>query len=225
MIRRATGTLKRLTRTHLDALHTSSRLTSYFREHHQPMATDVTPERVLEALHDAGVNCVLMGTHALNTYRDEPRATQDVDVLVRKRDMRKAIRALRLAFPGLTVSDTPVVTRFIDPETQKGVLDVMKPTQTVFQIVFRHTVKVAHTHSIPNLEMALASKFAAMVSPHRRADKKMLDAGDFINVVLNNRTDIDLEKLGRLADKVYPRKGKEVLEMIEAIDAGKPLKL
>jgi hypothetical protein len=219
------GSLKSLMRTHREALHTSSRLTSYFRETHQPMAVDVKPERVIEVLHNAGIKPVLMGTHALNTYRDEPRATQDVDVLVRKRDVRKAIRVLHEAFPKLVINDTPVVTRFVDPKTEKVVLDVMKPSQTVFQVIFRHTVDVAQTHSIPDLEMALASKFAAMVSPHRRRDKKMLDGADFINVVLNNRKNIDVAKLARLAEKVYRGGSKEIVEMIRTIDAGGMLEL
>ena len=102
MIQRAGGTLEALVLAHLEALHTSSWLSSHFREHYQPMAIDVKPERVIEALHQASITCVLMGTHALNTYRDEARATQDVDVLVRKKDLAKAVRTLAKAFPGLT---------------------------------------------------------------------------------------------------------------------------
>jgi hypothetical protein len=178
MILRARGTLKSVVHAHLEALHTSSRLTSHFREHFQPMAIDVKPERVIEILHKAGITCVLMGTHALNTYRDEARATQDVNVLVRKKDISKTIKTLAAAFPELTINDTPVVTRFVDPSTAKVVLDVMKPAQAVFQVIFRHTIPVGDTHRIPDLEMALASKFAAMVSPDRRPDKKMIDGGD-----------------------------------------------
>src|SRR5262249_32978494 len=137
----------------------------------------------------------------------------------------RTIRALREAYPDLIVSDFPVVTRFVDPTTGKGVLDVMKPTQVVYQVIFRHTLPVADTHLIPDLEMALASKFAAMVSPNRNADKKMIDGGDFINVVRHNRADIDLRKLQRLADKVYPNGGAEILRMIEDIDAGRTIQV
>lgn len=189
------------------------------------MATDVTPEGVIDALSRAGVICVLMGTHAINTWRSEPRATQDVDVLVRKKDIRKAIRALREAYPALIVHEFPVVARFVDPATNKAVLDVMKPTQTVFHVVFRHTLPIAETHSIPDLEMTLVSKFAAMVSPNRARDKKLIDGGDFVNVVLNNREDIDVQKLIRLGDKVYAGGGKEIRRMIEDLDAGRTIQM
>src|SRR5258708_33341258 len=109
MIQPACGHLETTVRLHWEALHTSSRLTSYFRRVHERMATDVTPEKVIETLHHAGIKSVLMGTHALSTYRSEPRATQDVDVLVRKKDVRRAVQALREAFPELTIVDAPAV--------------------------------------------------------------------------------------------------------------------
>jgi hypothetical protein len=212
-------------RNHLEALQTSSKLTTWFRRAHQPMAVNVTPEDVIAALRGAGVKCVLMGTHALGGYRSEPRATQDVDVLVRKKDVRKAVRTLRERYPGLRVDDFPVVTRFVEPTTGKAVLDVMKPTQTVYGIVFRHTIPVGDTHAIPTLEMALASKFAAMVSPNRDPAKKMVDAGDFIDVIRYNRAHLDLRKLCRLADKVYPGGADEVRRMVQDIDAGRTIQL
>lgn len=210
---------------HLEALHTSSQLTVIFRRMYQREAAMVTPEDVIAVLHQAGVNCVLMGTHGLGGWRSQARATQDVDVLVTKKDLRKAVRALRAAYPELVVSDTPVVTRFIDPASGEPAIDVMKPTQTVYQIVFRHTIPVCDTHRIPDLEMALASKFAAMVSPNRLPEKKHIDAGDFMNVVRHNRADIDLRKLKKLADRVYPGGGAEIMSLIEDIDAGRPIQL
>jgi hypothetical protein len=210
---------------HLEALHTGSRLTSYFRRRHQPMATDVTPEAVIKVLHGAGVHCVLLGTHGLNVYRDQPRATQDVDVLVRKKDIRKAIRVLQEAFPDLAVKDAPVVARFTDPTTGQVVLDVMKPTQKVYQMVFRHSVPVGATHAIPSLEMALISKFAALTSPHRERLRKMQDVTDFAVMTACNKDQIDLVKLRRMAEQVYPGGGSEIQQLIDDILAGRPLQV
>jgi hypothetical protein len=185
----------------------------------------VTPEAVIAALHQVGVRCVLMGTHGLGGWRSEPRATQDVDVLVTKKDVRKAVGALAKAYPKLTIEDTPVVARFIDPATNKGVIDVMKPPQRVYQIVFRHTLAVGDTHRIPDLEMGLASKFAAMVSPNRLPEKKFIHAADFIDIVRHNRDQIDLAKLKRLGDKVYPNGGTEILRIVDDIDTGRKIEL
>jgi hypothetical protein len=212
-------------RSHLQALEISSRLTAYFRRKHRPMATHVTPERVIEVLNEVGIKPVLMGAHGLGGWRSQSRSTEDVDVLVRKKDIRKAVRALQAAYPMLTITDFPVVTRFTDPATKQVVIDVMKPTQEVFKVVFRHTIRVGETHEIPDLEMALASKFAAMVSPRRVTDKKLLDGADFVNVVVNNRSDIGLPKLRRLAEKVYPNGGgAEIMQLIADIDAGRMIR-
>lgn len=135
-------------RDHLAALAVSGSLSQTFRRMYRPMDASVQPESVIAALHAAGIRPVLMGTHGLGGYRSQPRATQDVDVLVRKHDLRRAIRALREAFPILSVRDTPVVTRFVDPASKLSVIDVMKPTRAVFRLVFRHTVRVGDTHDI-----------------------------------------------------------------------------
>src|SRR5437867_4001059 len=106
-------------RQHLRALHIGSEVTKWFRRTREPHVLKVTPERVLASLKDVGVNCVLMGTHGINVYRDEARATQDVDVLVTKRDARKAVRILEETFPYLEVMENATVARFLDPVTQK----------------------------------------------------------------------------------------------------------
>src|SRR5881275_2063381 len=111
-----------LVRDHLQALHIGSEVTRWFRKDREPQVLNVTPENVIATLHQAGINPVLMGTHGINVYRDEARATQDVDVLVTKRDVRKAVRVLEEVFPYLEVIDSAVVTRFLDPVSQKVVL-------------------------------------------------------------------------------------------------------
>jgi hypothetical protein len=225
MILRARGTLKSFAELHLEALHTGSRLTTWFREKHQPMAIDVKPERVIQVLSDAGITCVLMGTHGLNVYREEARATHDVDVLVRKKDVRKAMKVLHEAYPKLTINDTPVVARFVDPETGKAALDLMKPTQKVFQMVFRHTRAVGDTHRVPDLEMALVSKFA-FTSPHRERSRKLQDVADFAAILEYNQNSLDRAKLQRLANSVYPDNGgKEIKQLVDDLLTGRPLQI
>ena len=206
---------------HLEALHISSKLTGWFRKDREPEVLNVTPENVIAALNRAGIRPILMGAHGLGGYRDEARATEDVDVLVSKREVRKAVRTLEQEFPYLEIVDTAVVTRFRNASTQKIVLDVMKPASQAMQVVFRNTVKVGETHRIPTLEMALVAKFLAMRGPMRRQDKRLIDAGDFTNVVLHNSGTIDLKKLKRLGDKVSPGGGGEILRLIEDVNAGR----
>lgn len=188
---------------HLEALRTSSTLTQWYRRMHRPDAAMITPQKVIRVLNKAEVRFVVMGTHGISGYRDEARATQDVDVLVRRRDHLKAVAAIHKAYPKLVVVDQTAVTRFKDPVTDKGVIDLMKPYDPLYRLAFRNVVPVGSSYVIPSLEMALASKFAAMISPNRPPDKKHIDAGDFINIVRHNQDDIDLKKLKKLGDAVY----------------------
>lgn len=217
------ATVDKRARKHLQAMDLSSYLTQYWRRTQRPMAEMVTPERVVGALHAAGIRPVLMGSYGLAGWRSEPRATLDVDVLVRKRSVRKAIESLKTAFPDLSVTDTPVVARFIDSSINKAVIDLMKPTQAVYEMVFRHVISAGKTHDVPDLEMALTSKFAAITSPHRTPLRKMQDAVDFGDMVKHNRKDIDMPKLCRMANKVYPDGAKEIRQLIADIDAGKTI--
>jgi hypothetical protein len=211
-------------RWHRDALRISSELTQRFRRKYQPDAIMVTPEAVIELLTKARVKFVLMGTYGIEVYRSEPRATQDVDVIVRKADHAKAVKAVHQRFPTLAIQDTGVVTRFTDPETELVVLDLMKPEQPPYETVFRNTVTAEEGHLIPNLEMALVSKYAAMVSRSRAYDKKLIDAGDFVSMVKSNLRTMNRARLRRLAETIYKGGGAEVLQMIDDIAAGRPIK-
>jgi hypothetical protein len=212
-------------RDHLEALRTSTKLTKWFRENREPEVLKVTPKNVIAALNRAGIRPVLMGTYGIGGYRSEARATEDVDVLVSKREVRKAVRVLEEEFPYLEVVDTSVVARFRNEATMKVVLDVMKPTSQAIQAVFRSTLPVGKTHRIPSLEMAIVSKFMAMMGPRRKQAKKQVDLGDFIDMVEHNRAILDLKKLGHLADRVHPGGGAKILRQVADIDAGRTIRI
>lgn len=211
-------------RRHLDAMGGSARIGRYYYDLVRRGDAMVAPKKVIRALNDAGVSFVLMGAYGLSGWRKETRSTKDVDVLVVKRDWAKAVRAISEAFPHLEVHDTTVVTRFLHPKSKISLIDVMKPVQKVFQMVFRHTIPVGDTHRIPNLEMAIVSKFAAMVSPYRDQEKKMLDGADFLNIVKWNLEDIDAVKLVRLAEQTYRGGGREIRILLEDVRAGREIR-
>lgn len=185
----------------------------------------IKPEQVISVLNEAEVSFVLMGLYGLSGWLVEVRATQDVDVLVRKRQHRKAIKAIEAAFPHLELRDTEVVTRFVDPATDKVVLDLMKPIHELHQATFEHTVPVGETHYIPNLEMAMACKFAAMVSEHRERSKKFQDAADIASIVKRNHEKIDRKKLREFGELVYPGGGKEIIDLLNNMIEDKPIQL
>jgi len=211
------------TTRHRAALAKSSQLTAIFRRMYKPQAAMITPEAVIKVLNQAKVKFILMGTHGIGGWRSEPRATQDVDVLVRKSHHRKAVAAVKKAFSDLQVQDLPAVTRFLDPLDGKPVIDLMKPEEDFYREVFKNPVRVGKTHLIPNLEAALASKYAAMISPHRPAEKKALDEGDFISMVAQNYEVIDLALLFSLGEMVKTNGGVEIQRFVVQAKAGQRL--
>ena len=208
-------------RRHARAFGISSWLTTLYFRMHRPGVYMVPAEKVVKLLKDAKVHFVVMGTHGVGGWRSEPRATQDVDVLIAKRDHAKAVRIVHKAFPELLEEDFPVVTRFTDPDLDLVVLDLMKPQEGILRLVFRNSIAVEAYHRVPNLEMALVSKFAAMVSPNRRQAKKLIDGGDFVDIVEHNLKELDRKKLSKLAEVVYKGGGTEILKLVNDIEAGR----
>jgi hypothetical protein len=192
---------------------------------YQRNAAMITPAEVIAVLNLAGIKFVLMGAHGVGGWMGEVRSTQDVDVLVPKGQYRKAVKLLQGAFPNFIVQEALVVARFTDPGIGKVVIDVMKPQAPILQAVFRNKLRVADTHDVPTLEMALAAKFAAMVSPNRDERKKHLDISDFMDIVRTNSEAIKRTKLQRLGDKVYPNGGAELLQLVDDILAGRPVRV
>ncbi len=183
------------------------------------------PETVIRLLNKAKIKFVLMGTHGIVGWRSETRSTHDVDILAAWKDYEKAVRVIHEAFPELEMADWKVVTRFKDNVTGNIVIDIMKPVDDLFRAAFRYTVDVKRSHRIPDLEMAIVTKFAAMISPRREQRKKFVDANDFIDMVDHNQNELDLGKLKRLAEKVYKGGGPEILKMVDDIKAGRQIKI
>ncbi len=206
---------------HADGLATATELTSFSVEGF------IKPLDVISALNAAGINFMLVGLHGIAGWMHEPRATQDVDVLVASRHLKKAVKALQTAFPHLEAEDLPVVTRLRHKDTKKVAIDVMKTNQQLYRNALKHVHEVrlqGQKYRIPTLEMAITMKFAPMISPHRPEADKYQDAHDFILMVQSN-AEIDLKKLAELGDLVYPEGGKELLEKVRQVRAGEKLKL
>jgi hypothetical protein len=185
----------------------------------------VSPNKVVRLLGDAQVKFVLMGLHGVGGYRQRARATQDVDVLVRKKDHAKAVWELAKGFPKLRVKEVSGMTMLLDPATGESSIDVIKPFCPLFQAVFRNAVMAPGGYAIPTLEMAVALKYAAMVSQTREAENKMQDAVDFISIVKRNHTQLDRSKLRRLAEKVYVGGGRNAERLVADALAGRTIKV
>ena len=211
---------------HARGMRISIGLTSYYRETHRKGAMDIKPQDVIDVLVAAGVKkWVLMGLHGYVGYLPQPRATQDVDVLISHRDRKRAVKAVRETWPALVVEELEAVVRFKDPNDcssdgrPKPVIDLILPWSAVNEAILMdkdNTVLDAESqHVIPTAEAALASKYAAMVSDFRDWDKRQQDAVDFRRIARATYNDVRREHLHRLGNLIWEGGGVELEEFLE----------
>ncbi len=213
---------------HLQGIDVATHITYHFRETWRPQSMKITPQQVIEAIVTAGVKeWVLMGLYGYVGYLSQPRATQDVDVLVARDERDTAVAAILQRWPMLQVRDSPIVVRFVDPgETHGGqepqvVIDIMLPNDDCQLSILSDCVIVDPNtgHRIPTREAAMAAKYSALVSPYREWVKKAYDAGDLRSIILTNQQSIDRNEAHRLGELIFPGGGDELLEFIQlAID-------
>src|SRR3954447_24267017 len=115
------------------SLFKSSKLSGLYVPHF------IQPEDVIRVLVAAKVTFTLVGAHGLGGWTRKPRATEDVDVVVGPRHVKKAVAALTAAFRHLDVDDPPAGVRVRDREPGAVAIDVMKPNQPVIQAALKHT--------------------------------------------------------------------------------------
>jgi hypothetical protein len=216
---------------HAYAIALSTRLTSDYRQTHKRESMNITPQQLIDVLVAADVKgWVLMGLHGYAGYLPEPRATQDVDVMVPYSQKKRAVKAIREAWPKLEVRELSHVVRFLDPGDRDGedqakpVVDLMLPWSTFQETILRDHVVVDDVtmHRLPTLEAAVIWKYAAMVSAHRAPEKRDYDAGDFRRIVRTNHNQLDRDVLRRLGNEVWSGGGEEVLEFIQIAVQDRP---
>lgn len=209
---------------HGAALEATRALGSYYARMYPEAGLMIDPLNVIETLTQAGVRFVLIGAHGIGGWMQQARATRDVDVVVRKTHHKKAVKALSQRFPDLPIDEQVVVTRFLDPASREPVIDVLRPVG-LYEQVFDHTVEAAGGHQVPNVEMAIASKFNALVSRNREEEKQYLDASDFIQMVKRNQPRLDRDRLHMLGETIYQGGGRDLLAMVDDVLAGRRLRI
>jgi len=216
---------------HAYAIHKSIWLTSEFRKTHRKGAMNITPQEVIEVLVAAGVkNWVLMGLHGYVGYMPEPRATQDVDVMVPTSQRKRAQRAIAEKWPKLVIQELSQVVRFKDPAdldaegNPKPVVDLMLPWSPFQEDILKKYVVVDGEtgHRLPTVEAALVSKYAAMISVFRDRGKKEYDAADFRRIVRANHDRLDDDALSHLAALVWENGAEEIERFISIAISDEP---
>ncbi len=190
--------------------------------------------QILQTLTDKKIPFVLTGAQALGGWTGRPRATKDVDLLVKPgRNLTRAVNDIKALYPHLEVREFAGVVGFFVPGEKDSVIDVTYPHRPDLAETLANPVWVEDgglRYRIPALEAALANKYGAMLTPTRNLGKRMIDVGDFTNMVLHSLDEgqrpIDPARLSELGEKVWPGGGgQEILHLVELVKAGRSFNL
>jgi hypothetical protein len=192
--------------------------------------------QILKTLTQKRIPFVLTGAHGIGGWTGRPRATQDVDILVKAgRNHARAVNAIRALYPQLEMRNLAGVVAFFVPGETDSVIDVTYPhradiAETLAHPVWTESEGHGLRYRVPALEAALANKYGAMLALNRPLAKRMQDAVDFTWMVLHSRDEgrrpIDLQRLEALGEKVWPGGGgREILRLVEQVKAGRAIHL
>jgi hypothetical protein len=182
----------------------------------------ISPIAIAKILNSHGLPFVLIGSYGIAGWLRKPRATQDVDLIVRTVHRKKAVTALLAAFRHLVSMEDEFFIRLRSRKYRHVAIDLLKTIEPLYKVVFRFATEVSigrHRIRLPTLELALAMKFSALMSPRREYAAQYLDAHDFIRMARIS-PDIDLATLYRLGELAYAGGGTVIREKVRGIRAG-----
>src|SRR5262245_22333455 len=90
---------------HRTALRISSNVTRNIRQLQGRTKLDIQPREVIKILNKARIKFTLVGAHGIAGWLVDPRASQDVDVIIHGRH-KEGVQVVRRAYPHLPVEDS-----------------------------------------------------------------------------------------------------------------------
>ncbi len=217
--------------SHAEAVRESAEITRLqWRLMQKKEAAKIDVYAIVRKLNEKKIPFILTGAHGIGGWTGRPRATKDVDILVKGgRNQARAVKAIKELYPYLEMRTLFGVNAFFLPGETESVIDVTYPHREDQQETLQFPVWVQEQglkYRVPSLEAALANKYGAMLNLFRDVVKRSQDAIDFSWMVRHSFDEgqqaIDLEKLESLGEKVWPGGGgKEILRFVEEVKAGK----
>ncbi len=183
------------------------------------------PRQVLDLfdrLDREGVEWVLVGAQAINLYLRRPRATADVDIVVRKKHLRKAKKVLREVCGAVEESEVHFKAELSSDPERLGVDLIKSTSHPLFEEALDRKVPIEGIPA-PCLEALLALKYLAAVSPWRSTPDKYQDVSDFARAFFDNRPKVDRALLIALASKAHKDARPEVEKFLHAIENKLPI--
>ena len=175
-------------------------------------------------LDDEGIDWVLVGAEAMNLYVKRPRATVDVDIVVRKKDLRRVRKVLERVCVDLKETEVHWHGVLSKPPMLLE-LDVIKSTShELFETALDRKVLMGGVQVVP-VECLLALKYLAAVSALRSREDKGRDILDFMVTFRDNKKRLNRRLLIDLASRAHQNAREEFLAFLDAVENKKPITL
>jgi hypothetical protein len=179
---------------------------------------------LVDVLAGAGVKYALVGGLVAGLYGKE-RATVDVDLLVPRRAMEPLARDL--------------ASRRYTVKTSEDMLRAYKRGVAVADLVVREAHPVLRAASTKTERASIlgipvevvprgafvALKFHAAISPTREIQDKYQDVADIGNVLKRGFSAADERRAAKIAAKIYPGADKELVQLLDDLRHGRPVKI
>jgi hypothetical protein len=202
---------------------------------HRVAVSPVDLNLILRTFAAKKVPFVLTGAHGIGGWTGRPRATKDLDILVKfGRNHARAVKVIEALYPQLEVRTFFGATAFFVPGERESVIDITYPHRPDLEATLANAVWTENEvfdlrYRVPSLEAALANKYGAMITPTRDLAKRQQDAVDFTWIVIHSLDEgqqtIDLPQLEALGEKVWSGGGPELLHLVEQVKAGRPINI
>ncbi|MBL7077157.1 MAG: nucleotidyltransferase [Kiritimatiellae bacterium] len=175
-------------------------------------------EVVTQRLPEAGVDAIMIGGHAVNSY-GVLRATQDIDFMIAAAQEDVVRRIMRdTGFTNMAIHET--VMFFKRPESTLRI-DFLKVDQDTMDKLLANSREVdyfsGHVMRIPQLKDLLAMKIFALVSGGTKREEK--DFPDIVNLTMENNLDLeaDLHPLCRQfgSEQIFERVSTRIRELTD----------
>ena len=168
-----------------------------FEEDDELKPQSLTGKPKLADLLRSGIPFVVVGARAANAYADEPRTTQDIDVLTEQ--YKELAEWIHQEYPQLEMKSSELVIRFLI--ANKPVIDVMIPNDDIFKAALGDTRRFGK-FDVASPEAMVALKFSAIFSKHRAMLKKEQDRVDIARMI--SHTKIKIAKSARYVKDLFP---------------------
>jgi hypothetical protein len=179
-------------------------------------------QRLFDGLDREGVDWVLVGAQAVNLYIQRPRATIDVDIVVRQKHLRKAKKVLKEACGEVEESEVHFRGKLSPAPALLEVDLINSDSHPLFEMALDRKIPIDGV-PVPGIEALLALKYLSAVSPWRKEDDKHQDVTDFIRGFRDNRARIDRVILMDLASRAPRDAGADFEKFLHAVENGLPI--